>query len=100
MKRMIEDGMLIEKLLDSTKVVVLLFVWNVNAFIFNVIIMIKLDAELGGRRVKGEVNLLQHHIVCRIRVIVTMVGGMTEPKNQFAEHMRPVEVKWGLKGFQ
>jgi len=87
-------------LLDSTKVVVLLFVWNVNAFIFNVIIMIKLDAELGGRRVKGEVNLLQHHIVGRIRVIVTMVGGMTEPKNQFAEHMRPVEVKWGLKGFQ
>ena len=47
-----------------------------------------------------RVDLLQYHIMGRIWVIVTMVGGMNEPKNQFAEHMRPVEVKWGLKGFQ
>ncbi len=47
-----------------------------------------------------RVDLLQYHIMGRIRVIVTMVGEVTESKNQFAEHMRPVEVKWGLKGFQ
>ncbi len=49
MKRMIENGMLIEKLLHGAEVIVLLFERDVDALVFNVIIMVKLDAELRRR---------------------------------------------------
>ena len=46
---MIENGMLIEKLLHGAEVIVLLFERDVDALIVRIIIMVKLDAELRGR---------------------------------------------------
>jgi hypothetical protein len=108
MKCVIQHGVLIQKLLHGAKIVILLFEGNVDPLVFNVIIMVKLDAELGinvqsvSRSVKKRRRreLFDDYIMGSIGVIITVIGRWSKPKNQFSEHMRPVEVERGLKGFQ
>ena len=102
--------MLIQKLLHGAKIVILLFEGNVDPLVFNVIIMVKLDAELGvsgsdsrsvkKRRRREWRELFNDYIMGSIGVIITVIGRWSKPKNQFSEHMRPVEVERGLKGIQ
>ena len=118
MKCVIQHGVLVQKLLHGAKIVILLFEGNVDPLVFNVIIMVKLDAELGvngsrsGRSVqsisrsvsrsvkKRRRELFDDYIMGSIGVIITVIGRWSKPKNQFSEHMRPVEVERGLKGIQ
>jgi len=110
MKCVIQHGVLVQKLLHGAKIVILLFEGNVDPLVFNVIIMVKLDAELGVsvsdsksvRSVKKRRRreLFNDYIMGSIGVIITVIGRGSKPKNQFSEHMRPVEVERGLKGIQ